>query len=156
MQSTNELIEEAKKKRTLATLKPTSLPESCDTINTSKTETQSCGIPSLPEEYRHRPERNNSSIHVLPENLINSGTEKHETQISAKEELQTQQADKKQLPENHNTKKVKVTVYITEESWEDFNHIYGKRILDKRKTDKGDLINEAIALLKEKETTRNP
>lgn len=115
---TSELVEEAKKKRTLASMKPTSLPETQNTRNTEQQKDQ------------------------LPESKNSVETEK-------------QNSVKGVLPETQNTrKKVKATFYISEESWEDFNAIYGNRILNKRKTDKGELVMEAIELLKQKENTR--
>jgi hypothetical protein len=140
---TNELVEEARKKRVLTSMKPTGLPENHNNINNEK------------------PESHNNGNNHLPESHKNSSTVKQEENNSVKgehsEDLKNQSTGKSTLPENRNTiKKVKVTVYITEEAWEDFNTIYGKRILDKRKTDKGDLMTEAIELLKQKENTRIP
>lgn len=113
MQSTNEIVEEAKKKRTLASLKPTVLPENQYTIKTELLDSHDNGFNIKQEE--------NSSVNTV-------------------------------LPENHITRnKVKVTVYIYEESWDDFNKIYGTRIANKRKTDKGELMMEAIELLKQNE-----
>jgi hypothetical protein len=136
MQSVDETVKESKFK--LNKLKPTSLPEKPNTINTEQQELNNCGNESLTGYHK------------------NSGTLKQQENHSVTETKPKQQnSGNTVLPEKHNTiKKVKVTVYITEESWEDFNTIYGKRILDKRKTDKGDLMIEAIKLLKEKETTR--
>lgn len=119
MQNINNIVEEAKKKRSLSDLKPTSLPEGFNTINTEQ------------------PENHNNGKIVEPE------------------QQKSHTSSKAALPENQNTiKKVKVTVYITEESWQDFNNVYGTRILNQRKTDKGDLMMEAIELLKQKEFTR--
>lgn len=171
MQSTNEIVEEAKRKRTLASLKPTSLPENHNTVYTAQPEIQHYGEKPLTENQKNgksvKQEAHNSDNDTLPENhnIIKAAqpeiphyskillTENQKNGNSVKQEIHN--SDKGVLPENHNTiKKVKVTVYITEESWEDFNNIYGRRILDKRKTDKGSLMTEAIELLKQRENTR--
>ncbi len=151
MQSTNEIVEEAKRKRTLASLKPTSLPENYITINTTEPVTQYSVNTSLPESHK--------AINTTKTDSLNYSnvvlTENHKNGNPAEQKINNSVIEVK--PENHNTiKKVKITVYITEESWEDFNNIYGRRILDKRKTDKGDLMTEAIELLKQKEDARKP
>lgn len=51
--------------------------------------------------------------------------------------------------QNANVKKT--TIYFSEEVLHKFNEIYAKRILKHNKTDKSDLINEAVELLYSKE-----
>ncbi len=52
-------------------------------------------------------------------------------------------------------KKIKCTFYIEEASWEKFNELHYQKMVAKDKTDKSDLISQAIELLLEKEGYHN-
>lgn len=52
-----------------------------------------------------------------------------------------------QIQENKTSYNRKMTLYLTEEMYKAFNDIYARRIIDGRKTQKSELICEAIALL---------
>lgn len=72
MQSTNEIVEEAKRKRTLASLKPTSLPENHNAIYTVQPEIQHYDEPLLTENQKNsnsvKQGTHNSDNDALPEN----------------------------------------------------------------------------------------
>ncbi len=78
-------------------------------------------------------------------------TSKHqngETREGLEVNTSTHQDDKKQ------SKVFKTTVYFSEDTKKKFDEIYAKRILAEFKTDKTDLLCEAINLLYEKEKER--